>query len=307
VDLMQLSMFVAMVEEGSFRKAALRVSRTQPALSIALRKLEDELGSNLFDKSNRNRYVLTDTGKVLYDYATRMLELRDDAMRAIQNVGSIKNGCLRVGANESTCLYLLPRIILDFRKQYPGIKLDIVRQMSTKLPRELSERNLDFAILSFQPDEKNLETVPIMRDKLVLIASPEHRLAGPHPVHIAELGVESFIAHNVQSPSRKRVIAAFEQHDTRLNITIEISTIETIKKFVKVGLGLSFVPLMCVQEELLRDELAVIGVKEFHYERTLWLVHQKAEVERHAAHAFMRMVKSLGESLDANSLLVGCP
>jgi DNA-binding transcriptional LysR family regulator len=292
---MQLSMFVAMVEEGNFRKAAARVFRTQPALSIALRKLEQELGCDLFDRSSRNRYVVTDTGKVLYDYARRLLDLRNEAVRAIQNMDSAKKGCLRVGANESTCLYLLPRIVVDFRKQHPGIKLDIVRQLSTRLPRELKERNLDFAILSFKPEDKDLRAIPIVRDELVLIASPEHRLAAARNVHIRDLGGEAFIAHNVRSPSRERVLEAFEQQRTPLNITIEISTIETIKKFVKVGLGLSFVPLMCVKEELSRAELAVIVLEDFQYERTLWLVHATSSADQHAANAFMSVVKSAAE------------
>ncbi|HWP42494.1 MAG TPA: LysR substrate-binding domain-containing protein, partial [Blastocatellia bacterium] len=221
MELMQLEMFVAMVEEGSFHKAAERVFRTQPAVSMALRKLEQEIGAPLFDRSNRNAYVLTETGALLYEYAKRMLNLKDETLHALEELHNLQSGRIRIGANESTSLYLLPRLILAFREEYPRIKIEVFRQVSARLPAELRQRNLDFAILSFLPEEPDLEATPIMRDELVLIASPQHRLASGQKVHIRDLGGEAFIAHNVRSPSREKVIETFRRFQTQLNITIE--------------------------------------------------------------------------------------
>src|SRR5262249_17308607 len=178
MELMQLEMFVAMVEEGSFRKAADRVFLTQPALTMAIRKLEHELGAPLFDRSNRSDYVLTDSGEVLYQHAKRLLNRRDEAVAAHGQLHTFQTRRSRFGASESKSLYLLPRIILEFREQYPKIKIEVSRQLSARLPYELHQRNLDFAILSFLPDETDLEATPIMRDELVFIVSPRHRLAG---------------------------------------------------------------------------------------------------------------------------------
>src|ERR1044072_2777346 len=108
MDLMQLEMFVAMVEEQNFHKAAERVFRTQPALSMSLRKLEQELGTPLFDRSDRSNYSLTDRGEVLYDYAKSLLNLRDEALTTLQRLHTLQSGRIRIGANESTSLYLLP-------------------------------------------------------------------------------------------------------------------------------------------------------------------------------------------------------
>ena len=177
MDLMQLEMFVAMVEEGSFHKAAQRMFRTQPALSMSLRKLEHELGAPLFDRSNRNAYALTDSGEVLYEYAKRLLNLRDEATSALGQLHNLQSGRIRIGANESTSLYLLPRFILAFREQYPKIKIEVFRHLSARLPQELKQRNLDFAFLSFLPDDSDLEATPFMRDELVLIASPAISIA----------------------------------------------------------------------------------------------------------------------------------
>ncbi len=293
MDLMQLEMFTAIVEEGGVHKAARKVLRTQPAVSIALRKLELEIGSPLFDRSNRNAYVLTDTGEVLYDYARRLLNLRDEATLAIKELHSLQNGRIRIGANESTCLYVLPSLVQAYREKYPKIKIEVFRQVSSKLLRELKDRSLDFVAISFPPEEKEIEAIPIMRDELVLIVSPVHRLAARARVHIRELGEESFIAHNVRSRSREKVLEAFERFQTPCNITIEIATIETIKKFVAMNLGAGFVPLMCVREELARGELVSIPVDGFRHQRALWLVRRKSDAHRHAAQAFMDLVRKV--------------
>jgi DNA-binding transcriptional LysR family regulator len=297
MELMQLEMFVAMVEEGSFHKAAERVFRTQPAVSIAIRKLEQELGSQLFDRANRNACVLTDTGEVLYGFAKQLLNLRDEALITLQQLHNLQSGRIRIGANESTGLYLLPRLILAFREQYPKIKIEVFRQLSARLPQELRQRNLDFAILSFLPDANDLEATPMMRDELVLIASPQHPLSARERVHIRDLGAATFIAHNARSPSREKVIEAFRRFQTPLNITIEIATIETVKRFVAMNLGLAFVPQMCVQEEVERGELLVVPVEGFRYERTLWAVRRRTDAHSHAAQAFMQVINAMAERL----------
>ena len=299
MELMQLGMFVAMVEEGSFQRAAARVFRTQPAVSMALRRLEQELGAPLFDRSNRSDYALTNLGQVLYEHARRMINLRDETVVALQDLHSLQSGRLKIGANESTSLYLLPGLILRFREQCPKIKIEVFRHVSNRLPYELRQRNLDVAILSYLPEDADLESSLVMRDELVLIVSPEHRLAGQARVHVKDLGGEVFIAHNTQSPSRKRVIEAFRRFQTPLNITIEIATIETVKKFVGMNLGIGFVPLMCVQEEVGRGTLSAVGVEGLRCERSLWVVRRKTDAHSHAAQAFLQVVGSHSENLQA--------
>ena len=302
VDLMQLEMFVATVEEGSVHKAARRVYRTQPAVSIALRKLEQQVGAALFDRSNRTGYLLTDTGEILFGYARRLLNLRDEALLAIQDLHNIQSGRLRIGANESASLHLLPGLVRDFRDKYPKIKIEIIRQVSKSLLRELRDKNLDFAVFSFLPEGDDIEGTPIATDELVLVVSPRHRLAGAKTVHIRELGEERFIAHNVRSVSREKVIDAFRRHDTPLNITIEIATIEAIKKFVARDLGISFVPLMCIREELAAGDLCRLDVEGIRHERNLWLVRRATETQHHAASAFLELIRSMAPLSDEDQM-----
>ncbi len=290
MELGQLEFFRTVVEEGSFSKAAERVFRTQPAVSIAIRRLEEEIGAPLFERSQRTP-ALTEVGEVVYDYAKRILALRDQTFEVIAELRSLKRGRVRIGANESTSLYLLPQLILDYRKLYPEVKVEVFGDVSEHLPRQVLDGNVDFALMAFQPVYSDLESFPVLRDELVLIMHPKHPLTKLGSVTVNQLGDESFVAHNVKTGSRQRVIEAFAKHHTPLNITLELATIETIKRFVQLRIGLGFVPRMCVAEELERGTLASVPVKDLTYERTLWVTHRRDMTFSHAAAAFLELLR----------------
>jgi DNA-binding transcriptional LysR family regulator len=293
MDLMQLEMFVATAEARSVQRAAERVYRTQPAVSMALRKLEEELGAPLFDRSNRGAYLLTATGESLFDSAKRLLALRDEALAHIRELHSLERGRVRIGANESTGNYVLPRLIEAFRARYALIRIDVARQNTTQLIQDIRDNRVDLALISFMPEEKDIEAVPLMKDELVLIASPQHRLSKEKKLQISDLGTESFIAHTVSSRSRHRVIEAFRSSDTPLNIVMEVAMIETIKKLIAMNLGIAFVPEMCVRDELDRGELARLPLDGFEYQRTIWLARRRTNAHSHAAKEFTNVVVSM--------------
>ena len=290
MELTQLEFFVMVVEQGSFSKAAVRVYRTQPAVSIAIRRLEEEIGVSLLDRSQKTP-TLTEAGQVVYDYAQRILALRDRALNVVSELRDLQRGLVRIGANESTSLYLLPHLILAYRERFPNVKVEIFRNVSEVLPREVLNRSVDFALLAFEPDDSDLESFPILKDELVLIMSPEHQLAKRESVTIKELGDESFVAHNVKTASRRKVIETFAQYHTPLNITLELATVETIKRFVQLKIGLAFVPHMCVAEELERGTLASVPVENLNYFRTLWVTHRRNMTFSPAAAAFLAVMR----------------
>jgi DNA-binding transcriptional LysR family regulator len=203
----------------------------------------------------------------------------------------LRAGRVRVGANESTSLYLLPELILAYRAQHPEVKVEIFRQTSERLPREILDRNVDFALMAFEPTDRDLASFPVLKDELVLIMSPDHQLAGRESVAVRELGGEPFLAHNVRSASRVKVIDTFVRHHTPLNITLELATIETIKRFVQKHVGLAFVPRMCVAEELERGTLSTVPVRGLTYTRTLWAAHRRGATHSHAAAAFLELLR----------------
>jgi DNA-binding transcriptional LysR family regulator len=290
MEMSQLEFFLKVVEEGSFSKAADSVSRTQPAVSIAVRRLEEEIGAPLFDRSQKTP-ALTEAGEIVHDYARRIITLRDQARAAVEELRSLKRGRVRIGANESTSLYLLPQVILSFRERHPEVKVEIYRQASERLPREVLERNVDFAVLASEPIDRDLESFCVLTDDLVLILHPEHALARRESVTVEELGRENFLAHNVRTASRNKVTEVFAAHHTPLNITLELATVETIKRFVQLNVGLAFVPRMCVREELERGTLATIPVEGLSYRRTLWVTHRRNATFPHAAEAFLQALR----------------
>lgn len=291
MEITQLEFFLKVVEEGSFSKAADRVFRTQPAVSIAVRRLEEEIGAPLFDRSQKTP-TLTEAGEIVHDYARRIIALRDQAREAVSELKDFKSGRVRIGANESTSLYLLPEIILQFRQKRPQVKVEIFRHPSDRLPREVLDRNVDFALMAYEPNDRDLEYFPVLRDELVLIMHPKHRLAARESVTVKELGDESFIAHNIKAGSRAKVIETFAKHHTPLNITLELATIETIKRFVQLKVGLAIVPRMCVREELESGKLATIPVRGLSYHRTLYAAHHRNAVLPHAAQAFLDALRA---------------
>jgi DNA-binding transcriptional LysR family regulator len=290
MEMAQLEYFTSVVQEKGFSKAASRVFRTQPAVSIAIRRLEEEIGLPLLERSQKVP-TLTEAGQVVFDYAQRILGLRDEVGQAIQDMQNLKSGRVRVGANESTSLYLLPELILTFREQHPDVKVEIFRQVSSRLPRELLDRTIDFGLMAFEPVDRELESFPVLTDELVLIMSPKHPLAGRPSVKVKELGNEPFVAHNVNSGSRAKVIETFARQHTPLNITIELATIETIKRFVQKRVGLAFVPRMCVREELARGVLVSVPVRGLTHNRTLWAAHRRGTQLSPAGAAFLKLLR----------------
>jgi LysR family transcriptional regulator, low CO2-responsive transcriptional regulator len=290
LDLAQLEIFLCIAEEKSFSRAAEKMLRTQPALSIAIKRLEEELGEPLFDRSSKSG-TLTEAGRILLSYAQRMINMRDEAKDAISELRGMFRGRLTIGANESTSLYLLPKLLLEYRRRHPQIKIEVFRNISEKIPSEVLERNLDFGFLSYDPMHPSLQSLEVHRDELVLVVPPKHHLAGRKQVTVKDLGNEHFVAHNVKTPARTRIFDFFAQHRTPLNISIELATLETIKEFVKLDVGLAILPRLAVEEEIKAGELVEVPIKGMKIEKTLRLVYRREQTLSHAAKSFLELVK----------------
>lgn len=291
MDLAQLEIFLCIADEKSFSRAAEKMLRTQPALSIAIKRLEEELGETLFDRSSKSG-TLTEAGKILYSYAQKMINLRDEARESIGELRGMFRGRLTIGANESTSLYVLPALLLEYRKRHPQIKIEVFRNVSERIPLEVIERNLDFGFLSYDPMRPALQSLEVHRDELVLVVPPKHRLAGRKQATVKELGEEQFVAHNVKTPSRTRIFELFAQHRTPLNICIELATLETIKDFVIQNVGIAILPRLAVQSEIESGQLIEVPIKGMKIEKILRLVYRRESSLSHAAKSFLEMVKS---------------
>ena len=296
MDLFQLETFLAVAEERSFSRAAVRLHRTQPAVSQVVRKLESELGEVLFERASRDG-SLTQAGELLRDYAQRLLALRHEATSALDELRSLDRGRLLLTANEYTCLYLLP-VLDEFRRRFPQIGVTVQRSLATKIPEELLQRNVEIGIMSYRPNE-HFRSIRVYSDELAFVVGPRHPLAGKKSLSVRDLGKETFVAHNVPSPLRKKVIETFEAHKTPLNMVIELPSLEAIKRFVGGANGVAFAPGLTVQPEVNAGLLVKIPVRELHVERTLRLVYREHAKLSHAAMGFLEAVRSLAEGRGA--------
>src|SRR5258706_2366605 len=172
----ELEIFLPVAEERVFWGAAERVSRTQPAVSAAVKRLETEVGEALFDRTRKDG-ALTTAGETLLPYARRLVSLGDEAAGAVKELRAFHRGRVTIGANESTSLYLLPRLLLAYRRRHPRIKIEVFRNVSERIPAEVRERNLDLGFLSYDPEDTSLESFVVQRDELALVVGVRHRLA----------------------------------------------------------------------------------------------------------------------------------
>lgn len=298
-----LKVFLSVANEKSFSRAAEKMLRTQPAISLAVQRLEAELEEKLIDRSAKE-LLLTDAGKVVLEFARRFENLEGDMNNALAELRDNSSGRLTIGANESTSLYLLNHIE-QYRRQFPKVKVQVRRSLSSKIPAQLLDGDLELGLISFDPGDERIVSTVIYTDRLVFVVSPQHRMAGREEVSIGELGMETFIAHNVLSPYREIVLREFQRHRVTLNMDVEMPTVETIRRLVQRNEGVAFLPKMCVEPEIETGQLKEVRVKELNVERKIRLVYPAKRALSHAAKAFLDLVERDGVSpvvTDAQSL-----
>ncbi|HUO15179.1 MAG TPA: LysR family transcriptional regulator [Verrucomicrobiae bacterium] len=291
MELAQLEVFLAVARERRFSRAAEKLYRTQSAVSQTIRKLEDELGEALFDRSSRDG-VLTDAGRVLYEYAEKLINLRSEATESLTELRELQKGKLVIAANEFTVLYLLS-LLAVFRQRHPMIRVTIERALGSRIPDDVLRYNAEFGVLSYEPQEPNLHSIVVYLDELVLVMPPNHPLASAPKVSIRQLGTESFVAHIVPSPHREKVLQQFKAHKTPLHMDVELPTLQAIKQYVAMGSGVALVPEMSVEPELARGELVRIPVAELQIKRKLRLIYRKDANLSHAGRAFLKVAESI--------------
>ena len=295
MDISQLEVFLAVAREGGFSRAADKLYRTQSAVSQAIRKLETEIAEPLFDRSSRDG-LLTDAGRVLQEYAERLLNLRDNAREALVELRELQKGKLVIGANEFTALYLLT-VLAEFGRLHPAVRVMVQRSLGSRIPDDVLRHNCEFGVLTYDPEDPELASVVVYSDELILVVPPKHPLARESQVSIRQLGAESFVAHIVSSPYREKVIQAFKKHKTPLHMGVELPTLQAIKRYVAMGSGVAFLPEISVEDEIARGELVRIPVQELKVHRKLRLIYRKSATLSHAGRAFLKVAETVAHDL----------
>jgi len=289
MELWQLEVFTAVSDEKSFSRAGQRLRRTQPAISSAIKLLEDELGEPLFDRLGRS-VRLTAAGELLAEYAKRLLRIREEAVLAVGELRGLNRGTLRLGANETTCLYVLPEVLAAFKQAYPQVQVDIHRAITHSITERVIEGTLDFGIVTLPIKNSRLEAITIHRDEMALIVGPGHSLSTRRSVKMSDLEEEPFILHKIGTTTRERLVKHFSDGGVKMKVTMELASIETIKRFVSIGMGISIVPRLCISKEIAEGSLTALAIRDARFQRKLGLIYNKGRYQSKAARAFLAMI-----------------
>jgi DNA-binding transcriptional LysR family regulator len=289
MELWQLEVFMAVAEEKSFSRAGHRVGRTQPAISSAIKLLEEELSEPLFDRLGKS-IKLTAAGELLTDYAKRLLRLRGEALEAMGELRGFGRGTLRLGANETTCLYLLPEVLASFKQAYPQVQVDIQRAITRAITEKVIDGSLDFGIVTLPVNNPRLESITIHQDDMALIVSPSHRLAARRSVQMTDLAGEPFILHKIGTTTRARLVQHFTDGGVKMKVTMELASIETIKRFVSIGMGISIAPRLCIEKEIEEGSLRALTIRDARFQRQLGIIYNKGHYQSQAAKAFLTLI-----------------
>jgi DNA-binding transcriptional LysR family regulator len=280
VQLQDLQTFVAVADERSFSGAARRLHRTQPAISQAIRRIEEELGDRLFDRSSRNG-ALTEAG----------LRMASEAEAAVRELQQVRRGRVVIGANEAAVHSLLP-FIRDYASGHPRVTVEVRRVPSRRIPQDLLDRSMDFGVMTFQPTDPGLQSIPLGSDELVMLAHPSHQLAGRKRVSIGEVGREVVIAHNDPSPTRERVLRLYERRHAEINIQVSLPSLDGIKRAVEMGVGVAVLPRRCALTEIARGDLVAVPMPDLKGRRVVRFVFRRTGELSRAAAAFLEMVRA---------------
>lgn len=287
-----LRTFTAVATERSFSRAARTLHRTQPAVSQAIRRLEEACGEQLIDRSLRDG-TLSEAGVLLLDYARRTIRLVDEAAAAVADLREMKQGRVVVGANEAGVHTLLP-VLTAFHAAHPQVLVDVRRVHARQIGQEVLLRTLDCGVLSFAPPDKELQSVSLGTDELVLLVPPGHPLAKKTQVTMEAMGRQTVIAHNDPSPQRDKVLRLYEQRHAPLNIRMALPSLDGIKRAVEIGLGVALLPRRCALAEISRGQLVAVKVPELRSPRPLRLVYRREGQQSHAAQAFLDVARKYG-------------
>jgi DNA-binding transcriptional LysR family regulator len=290
MDFDQLTTFLEVAKLGNFSRAGEKVFRSQSAVSAQIRQLEQDYGTKLLDRSGK-KVRLTDPGKVLFEYGMRLLALRDESMRAVVDQDKVPRGVLALGANEATCLYVLPEAFEKYRRLYPEVQISIYRNFSRKILERIHDGMIDVGIATLPVKSPRLMVKRIFRDRLMLMVSPSNPLAKMSAVPVS-VAVEQPFLFPKAGYTRQIMDKLFRPYQSRLRIAMELPSVAMIKTFVALGMGVSLISESFARNEQRSGEVRLVPLADVDLWRELGLVYDQDRTLPRAAAAFIDLVQN---------------
>jgi LysR family transcriptional regulator, low CO2-responsive transcriptional regulator len=299
MDFDQLTTFIEVAKLGNFSRAGQKVFRSQSAVSAQIRQLEQEYSEKLLDRAGK-MVRLTPAGEVFFEYANRLLRMRDESLRAVADQGSTPRGALSIGANEATCLYVLPEVFAEYSRQFPVVQISIYRNFSRKILERVEDGSVDLGIATLPIKSPSLKVMPIYRDRLVLMVSAKNPLAKHKAVALADIVDQPFIFPKT-GYTRQMLDKLFRPYP-QLRIRMELPSIGMIKSFVVAGLGVSIISASFARDEVKAGEAKLLPIEDCEpMWRELGLVYRADRTLPRAATAFIELIRQLAAQSQAES------
>jgi DNA-binding transcriptional LysR family regulator len=290
MDLDQLKLFVDLVRVQSFTKVAELNYVTQPAVSLSIQKLEEELGAKLLERTTR-KVLVTEEGRIFHEYARDILEKIREVRALLLERQDKMLGTLSLATVHSVGLHELPVYLKEYIRRYPEVAIKIDYRLADAVCHAVLDGEADLGIVAYpQEIRSNLQLIPFFEDELVLIASRDHAWAGRSSVPLAALDGQAFIAFEAELPTRRAIDQVLREHDVRVEVRMQCDNIEILKKMVEVGLGVSLVPAFSVRDDLQRGTLACIEIEDHKIRRPLGIVHRKGKSLSRPQAAFVELL-----------------
>jgi len=273
MDLDNLKTFLEVARLGSFSRAAEKVLRSQPAVSAQIRQLEQEYGKKLFDRSAKS-VRLTPAGEVVFDYAQQLIALQSRSQQAVAEQDGVRSGTLSIGANEGTFLYVLPRVLARYHKQFPRVKISVYRSFTHKVTNKVEEGVVDLGVLTMPVKSPSLEVLPVFGDRILLMVGSASPLFKKKSATLEEISAEPIILPKTGS-IRKLMEKNLRPFRGKLNVTMELTSVVMIKSFVRAGFGVSLICRSFAAENVERGEVKLLTIEGLDLWRELALVYRK--------------------------------
>jgi len=289
----QMAAFHAVAKYGSFSKAGAALLRSQSAVSVQIAKLEAALDKRLFDRTTKH-VALTEAGQILLRYITQIEGLLQQAAQELADLDHLERGRLVLCTSDTTACYRLPALLQQYRARHPGIDMVVRNATSPQTIEAVCAHEVDLGIVTLAALRPELEAIPLFPRHDVVICHPQHPLAQRTTVLLKDLEAYPLILLDQRCASRRLLDELCAQARVRLRISMELSSIEVIKRFVRIDAGLSVVPAIAVQDEVQAGGLAAVALHDFQQRAPykMGVIYKQGRYLSLAARSFLQALET---------------